>query len=558
MGCGTSTSSGKRKKQQEAQKKAKQEEAAAKYSAGGGKTGPNGTPTAATPADLPNGAAVAMTTKYGVITITSTTNKPYNFNAKKMKGKMVSDEGEPSSPTMASTAAALDALNGSSALNQEPEKESFLYTDFVISGSEIESLKNHQQQHGSGAPSPKRSEGANSFLDDDSSNRSSSFDGAISFPVKNNRHGVNFMYGDFALLLTDEYIDRKEIDKGRVDITNMSITALYRKPVRCRGLRHVTSLGTLGHKSRIKVLRVAPDDTRLFSCGADEKTLRCTDLVIGRTHEVVLTFDGHEDVLMDAAVSLDQKVVATASRDDTVILWDGLTAKKQRTIEVQSLIIFVRISQDGAWVLVGFQDPIATVYDARTGEEKCSYTSHSAVVSSGNFNHDATLITTGSVAGEMSVWQTDDATERLTLKAHSGAVMQAMFSTDSNAVVTCDDRNVRVWDPKGTGRLFLQIPIDASPSLNPISSAAVPPPSPRARPGGQGATKYLTCAFLPNNMIGITRSNRTVSIVTLTSGEEVWSEMLRANAHTLVTGEKTVAVGDANGNVYLWSLEFMV
>eukprot|EP00759_Apiculatamorpha_spiralis_P017242 PhF_6_TR23308/c0_g1_i4/m.32906 len=268
--------------------------------------------------------------------------------------------------------------------------------------------------------------------------------------------GVEFCFMDFQMTLTSEHVDVRAMQKANYDITQLDKASLYRHMVKKRVFRDYSMRCLNGHKGRVKLVRIAPDDTQVLSCGHEDKIVVCTDLGLNQR---VLSFSGHEDTLVDACWSQDCKTVVTASRDGLVVLWDALTAKKQNTIECSSLVIFIRFSTDMKHILMGFQDYRAVIYDAKTAQEKTVFTKHTAIVSSGAFSPDGQMVVTGSVVGEIFLWNPLTGVDKLQFNGQRSVVMSTSFSSDGNAVLTQDDRELHVWDPR-SGIQVMTIPVE--------------------------------------------------------------------------------------------------
>lgn len=218
------------------------------------------------------------------------------------------------------------------------------------------------------------------------------------------------------------------------------------KPIQTFGQKNNTD-PQLGHTAEVHTATFSPDGKTLLS-GSMDNSLILWDVATG---DIVQRF-AYDAGIITAAFSPDGKTLLSGSTDDTLMLWNVGTGERIRqfwgnTGNIQS----VAFSPNGKTALSGSVDNWLILWDIDTGRILRLFASASPILSVA-FSPNGRLAATGSLKSNGSYWDVnlwDVETGQLikALSAHTGAVLQVVFSPDGKSIVSASaDRSMILWD----------------------------------------------------------------------------------------------------------------
>ncbi len=114
------------------------------------------------------------------------------------------------------------------------------------------------------------------------------------------------------------------------------------------------------------------------------------------------TLEGHRDRVLDVAFSDDGELVATASRDHDVRVWDGSTGEQLRILHHNSEVRDVDFSADGRWLLTAAGR--AALWDDRADSPVLRLQGHEGPFTATGFDPSGRLIVSGGVDGTVRTY----------------------------------------------------------------------------------------------------------------------------------------------------------
>jgi serine/threonine protein kinase len=169
--------------------------------------------------------------------------------------------------------------------------------------------------------------------------------------------------------------------------------------------------------------------------------------------------DWHKGTVNAVAFSPDGRLLATASEDKTVGLWQVGTWQKVRVFSGHTRAVeTVAFTPDGRWLASGGVDKTIRVWDVSNGHELRRWVANKQGVSALAFTSNGSRLASGGGDGKVSVWDPTTGQESISFLANEGGVDSLAFAPDNRIIATAGgaEEDVKVWDV-GTGRLQLTI-----------------------------------------------------------------------------------------------------
>ncbi|MBE7385408.1 MAG: WD40 repeat domain-containing protein [Leptolyngbya sp. SIO1E4] len=249
----------------------------------------------------------------------------------------------------------------------------------------------------------------------------------------------------------------------------------------------------------------------------------------------ITTLNGHSAPILDISFSSDDQRIASASEDHTVIIWD-LQGNALQTLEGhQDWVNSVNFSPDGSKLVSASDDMTIKIWDS-TGNLLNTILAHNQPVLAVAYSPDNTMLATASLDGTAKLWDARGNLLKI-LEGHKDILLDLEFSPDSEILATASkDGTIKLWNRKGEPNRTLFDPEDS-----------------RSDPEG-----FLDITFSPDGkIITAASSDNTIKVWNLEENliSRLQAHSSRINSVDFSPDGKTLASASNDLTAKLWQIE---
>ncbi len=199
-----------------------------------------------------------------------------------------------------------------------------------------------------------------------------------------------------------------------------------------------------GHTDEVNCVVFSPDGKMLASASFDN-TIKLWNVKSGRR---IRTLKGHNMEVSSVSFSPNGNILASASYDSTIKLWDVKSGQEIRTLKGHKWAVnSVSFRPDGKIIASGSNDNTIKLWDIESGLEIKTLKGHKQNATSVSFSPTGKMLASASWDSTIKLWDTESGQEIRTLKGHKWAVNSVSFSPNGKIIASgSNDNTIKLWD----------------------------------------------------------------------------------------------------------------
>lgn len=293
-----------------------------------------------------------------------------------------------------------------------------------------------------------------------------------------------------------------------------------------------------GHVNAVTSIDVSPNGNLIASASLD-RTVRLWN---ARNSKAIRVLRGHRDEVYTVVFSPDNARLAASGYDGRVLVWDVASGKLLRTLEVIDWSTTLDFSPDSQQLAVGSQNRNVLIFDVQTGKILRTLETKNPV-SEVAFSPNGRYLAVGHRGIE--VW--DLQTNKVVKTLRQSGVSAIVFSPDSGLIASgSGDKSARIWNVE-TGAQIKKLE-----TKTPITW--------QLASGNQTMRLSLavtSVAFSPDGKLLAMGTGRAVHLWEVSTGNQVRTlegHTESVTGVTFVPDGNSLASSSLDGTVRIWSL----
>jgi WD40 repeat protein/energy-coupling factor transporter ATP-binding protein EcfA2 len=198
-----------------------------------------------------------------------------------------------------------------------------------------------------------------------------------------------------------------------------------------------------GHDKIVRAITFSLNG-KIFASTSDDQTVKLWNAVDGN---FISTLQGHKDIVVVIAFNSNNRTLASAGDDTTVKLWNVMNGRLISNLEGHnSKINSLAFSPDGQALASASDDKTIRLWNMSDGQLVSCLQGHKDIVVDLVFSPDNRTLASASDDKTIKLWNALNGTLILSLEGHSDRVTSVIYSQDGKTLASgSEDKTVKIW-----------------------------------------------------------------------------------------------------------------
>ena len=200
-----------------------------------------------------------------------------------------------------------------------------------------------------------------------------------------------------------------------------------------------------GHKGKMNSVKISHNNKIVASSGQDG----CIKIWSAETGKLLHTLEGYKSTFTQVDFSNDDIYLVYCSQGyNTIKVWNLSSMKIEYEIKDENDFMDVRYSTDGKLIASASLNGVIKIWDATNGKLVKELVGHNGVVSGLSFSIDDKYLASASWDQTIRVWSIEIGSLAALFRGHKSEAISVCFSPDGNKIVSTGnlDKTIRIWD----------------------------------------------------------------------------------------------------------------
>ncbi len=152
--------------------------------------------------------------------------------------------------------------------------------------------------------------------------------------------------------------------------------------------------------------------------------------------------------IYQAAISPDNRIIATTGEDAQIILWDAETGAKLNILKGhEDKILSLAFSPNSSYLVSGGKDQKVKVWSVKAGNTYKTLSGHSATITSVAFSPNEEYVVSADQSNQIKIWDFQKEQALRVFTGHQKEITHVAFHPDGEKLASSSlDKTIKIWD----------------------------------------------------------------------------------------------------------------